>query len=220
MSAPIRQISLLQAPVFVLNSRLGLSCATGWRSRSKSLHILRLSLSLSYGYNLPSSLTRVVPRTLGFSPRLPVSVSVRAPHLSLEAFLDSMAHLNLTLPKYRLSISSRSYTVRIYLYCNLPPSTRTSIRVLKLPSVSLHCSNDLKRYRNINLLSIAYAFCLGLGPDLPWVDERCSGNLRLSVEQILTVLFATHTGILSCISSSAPSGTPSVGYTTLPYPEL
>ena len=28
-SAPIRQISLLQAPVFVLNSRLGLSCATG-----------------------------------------------------------------------------------------------------------------------------------------------------------------------------------------------
>ena len=169
---------------------------------------------------MPSSLTRVVPRTLGFSPRLPVSVSVRAPHLSLEAFLDSMAHLNLTLPKYCLSISSRSYTVRICLYCNLPPSTRTSIRVLKLPSVSLHCSNDLKRYRNINLLSIAHAFCLGLGPGLPWVDERCSGNLRLSVEQILTVLFATHTGILSCISSSAPSGTPSVGYTTLPYPEL
>ena len=109
MSAPILQISLSQAPVFVLNSRLGLSCATGLRSGSKFLHALRLSLSLSYGYNLPSSLTRVVPRTLGFSPRLPVSVSVRALHLSLEAFLDSMAHLNLTLPKYRLSISSRSY---------------------------------------------------------------------------------------------------------------
>ena len=109
MSAPILQISLSQAPVFVLNSRLGLSCATGLRFRSKSLHALRLSLSLSYGYNLPSSLTRVVPRTLGFSPRLPVSVSVRALCLSLEAFLDSMAHLNLTSPKGRLSISSRPY---------------------------------------------------------------------------------------------------------------
>ena len=109
MSAPILQISLSQAPVFVLNSRLGLSCATGRRSRSKSLHALRLSLSLSYGYNLPSSLTRVVPRTLGFSPRLPVSVSVRALHLSLEAFLDSLVHLNLTSPRGRLSVSSRPY---------------------------------------------------------------------------------------------------------------
>ena len=33
-----------------------------------------LPLSRSYGYILPSSLTRVLPRTLGFSPRLPVSV--------------------------------------------------------------------------------------------------------------------------------------------------
>ena len=153
--------------MFMVNSLLGLSSAAGSSSRSESLHQLRPSLSRSYGCILPSSLTRDFPRTLGVSPRLPVSVSVRAPHLSLEAFLDSMAHLNLTLPKYRLSISSRSYTVRICLYCNLPPSTRTSIRVLKLPSVSLHCSNDLKRYRNINLLSIAYAFCLGLGHDLP-----------------------------------------------------
>ena len=34
----------------------------------------RLPLSRSYGYILPSSLTRVLPRTLGFSPRIPVSV--------------------------------------------------------------------------------------------------------------------------------------------------
>ena len=33
-----------------------------------------LPLSRSYGYILPSSLTRVLPRTLGFSPRIPVSV--------------------------------------------------------------------------------------------------------------------------------------------------
>ena len=38
---------------------------------------------------------------------------------------------------------------------------------------------------------------LGLGPDLPRVDERCPGILRLSVRQILTDVFATHTGILT-----------------------
>ena len=37
-------------------------------------HLCRLPLFRSYGYNLPSSLTRVLPRTLGFSPRIPVSV--------------------------------------------------------------------------------------------------------------------------------------------------
>ena len=74
MSAPILQLSLLQAPVFLVNSRLGLFSATAPRSGSKSLHASRLPLSRSYGYILPSSLTRVLPRTLGFSPRIPVSV--------------------------------------------------------------------------------------------------------------------------------------------------
>ena len=50
---------------------------------------------------------------------------------------------------------------------------------------------------------------LGLGPDLPWDDERCPGTLRLSVERILTSLFATHTGILTSYQSTAPSSTAS-----------
>ena len=58
------------------------------------------------------------------------------------------------------------------------------------------------QYRNFRLLSIAYAFCLGLGPDLPWVDERCPGSLRLSVDPILTDRFATHTSILTSKRSS------------------
>ena len=47
---------------------------------------------------------------------------------------------------------------------------------------------------------------LGLGPDLPWVDDRCPGTLRLSVERIPTFLFATHTGILASCLSTCPSG--------------
>ena len=74
MSAPIRQLSLWQAPKFLVNSRLGLFSATAISSGSESLHLPRLPLSRSYGYILPSSLTRVLPRTLGFSPRIPVSV--------------------------------------------------------------------------------------------------------------------------------------------------
>ena len=60
--------------MFVVNSRLGFSSVAGSSSMSKSLHQLRPSFSRSYGCILPSSLTRVLPRTLGFSPRIPVSV--------------------------------------------------------------------------------------------------------------------------------------------------
>ena len=60
--------------MFVVNSRLGFSSAAGSSSNREGLHQLRPSFSRSYGCILPSSLTRVFPRTLGFSPRLPVSV--------------------------------------------------------------------------------------------------------------------------------------------------
>ena len=50
---------------------------------------------------------------------------------------------------------------------------------------------------------------LRLGPDLPRVDERCPGNLRLSVLQFLTVVFATHTGILTSCRSTVPYKTAS-----------
>ena len=45
--------------------------------------------SRSYGVILPSSLTRVLSHTLGFSPRLPVSVCGTGTFISLEAFLGS-----------------------------------------------------------------------------------------------------------------------------------
>ena len=51
--------------MFLVNSRLGLFSAAIFRWHP---------FSLSYGVILPSSLTRVLPLVLGFSPRLPVSV--------------------------------------------------------------------------------------------------------------------------------------------------
>ena len=49
-------------------------------------------------------------------------------------------------------------------------------------------------------------FGLVLGPDLPWADEPSPGNLRLSADRILTCLFVTHTGILTSVKSTSPSG--------------
>ena len=65
---------------------------------------------------------------------------------------------------------------------------------------------NLTGHWNFDQLSFAFAFCCGLGPGLPWDDERCPGSLRLSVGRILTVLFATYTGILTSARSTGPSG--------------
>ena len=89
----------------MVNSRLGLSSAAGSSFSRKGLHQLRPSLSRSYGCILPSSLTRVFPRTLGYSPRLPVSVLVRVHVVSLEAFLGSVVRLNLTCTVVRVYLS-------------------------------------------------------------------------------------------------------------------
>ena len=55
--------------MFLINSRLGLSTAALLGVNPKEHPFSR-----SYGVILPSSLTRVLSHTLGFSPQLPVSV--------------------------------------------------------------------------------------------------------------------------------------------------
>ena len=124
--------------MFVVNSRLGFSSVAGSSSSREGLHQLRPSFSRSYGCILPSSLRRVLPRTLGFSPRLPVSVLVRAHFTSLEAFLGSVVRLNLFIPRGSLSIGSRPFGSGICLRSSLPPSTHISNRALKLLAASLH----------------------------------------------------------------------------------
>ena len=52
-------------------------------------------------------------------------------------------------------------------------------------------------YGNVDPLSIAFAAALRLRTDLPYVDQRCVGNLGLSVSWILTRIVATHAGILT-----------------------
>ena len=60
--------------MFLVNSRSPPVCATPTRSRSQSFTIKGSSFSRSYGCNLPSSLTIVLPIALVFSTRPPVLV--------------------------------------------------------------------------------------------------------------------------------------------------
>ena len=106
---------------------------------------------------------------------------------------------------WTLLITPQTFGSRICLCTILHAYTGTSILLPAYPPVSLLRSNNHYRYWNICQLSISYALCLGLGPDLPWVDDRCPGILMLSVERILTFLFATHTNILTSLKSTAPS---------------
>ena len=65
----------------MLNSRLGLFTAALMR-----LHAQEHPFSRSYGVILPSSLTRVLSHTLGFSPRLPVSVCGTGSYILTRSF--------------------------------------------------------------------------------------------------------------------------------------
>ena len=65
VSAPILHLSILQRPVFLLNSCLGLFTAALFPEHP---------FSRSYGVNLPSSLTTLLPLALESSSCLPVSV--------------------------------------------------------------------------------------------------------------------------------------------------
>lgn len=132
MSAPILHLSILQKPVFLLNSCLDLFSATNLRW---------LPLSLSYGVNLPSSLTMLtLPFAWKFSFFLPVSVYGTSTYMLLSGF---SCHLIYLLRYYFHS------TLRYELF------RHGSLRLLKcVPKYSIHISSAGIFY----LLSIHYAF--------------------------------------------------------------
>jgi hypothetical protein len=97
--------------VFLVNSRHPRFSATPRRSRREASHDKGHTFSRSYGVNLPSSLTSVLSRALGYSPRPPESVcgtdDKEAPRA---AFLGSMGSLSSEAeasPHYLSALSSR-----------------------------------------------------------------------------------------------------------------
>ena len=152
---------------------------------------------------MPSSLTRVIPIVLGFSPRLPVSVCGTGTFNLHSSFSRQREFSN--FHTYFLSPSHPSIEHAYFTTCpasvlgRVLPSTRFAY-----PSVSLHLSNNYWWYWNLNQLSIAYGICprlrsrLTLGgrafPRKPWAFDDKDSHFIL----------ATHTGILSRVSSTCP----------------
>ena len=124
-------------------------------------------LSLSYGAILPSSLTRVLSRALGSSPRLPVSVCGTgawslASGFSWQHGIGQFSGRIRTHSRLGLSVA------RIYLRDTLLAWTGYSISLLCLPFC---VPASLKRDRGSTGISTRYPsptpFGLGLGPGSP-----------------------------------------------------
>ena len=145
--------------MFLVNSRLGLITAA--LSRSYQLIILTLiehPFSLSYGVILPSSLTRVLSRALGFSPHLPVSVCGTGTCILARGFSWQFG-----LNDFGTSLPSPSHLkVNIERICLLYPLrawTHSSIRALHLSScVTPSLITAAWWHWTLNQLSIPYAF--------------------------------------------------------------
>ena len=156
---------------------------------------------------MPSSLTRVLSRALGFSPYLPVSVygtgGSSAPHA---AFLGSMESAS-SRGRSHFLITSRCWTC--VCGCRLLHIPPTGLNRIPLPDgISFFvpaCFNASRAGAGIlTCLPSTTPFGLVLGPDLPWEDEPGPGNLRFSARRILTSFVATHACIFSSMNSTCP----------------
>ncbi len=121
----------------MVNSRLGLFSATTLCSIRMGLHNSGYPLSRSYGYILPSSLTRVLPRTLGFSPRIPVSVYGTGGSSLTRSFFSTVWGQQLRSHLCSLRITPQAFSAHGFAYA--PPYTLThALPFACLPALLCH----------------------------------------------------------------------------------
>ena len=135
MSGLIRHLSILQSHVFLLNSRLGLFTAADLRQRP---------FSRSYRAILPSSLAMIHSSTLGFSPRLPVSVyGTGFYNLKLSGFSWKSDYLNYPRPRRFKVLSAFSNPhVLLVVWPSSDSPSHQRFAPMQADSVSRKCSCD------------------------------------------------------------------------------
>ena len=176
----------------------------------------RLPLLRTYGVNLPSSLTTLLPLVLGFSPHPPVSV-----YGTGTSVLDSSFSRQCEISGFGTLFPSSSHprnrkrTLRFpYPQCLNMHFLQHAPDILLRPCLS---DNEHRQYRNINLLSIGYA-CqprlrsrLTLGgrpfPRKPWIFDGQDSHLSL----------VTYSDILTTDTSTRPFDRASTAYSKLLY---
>ena len=123
----------------------------------------------------------LLPSALGSSPHPPVSVYGTGMYHTIAAFLDGSSALFATLSS--LPVTGSPYTAD-FPTAQIPRLDPAPSRA-RASSPCPHSSDDTW-CRNMNLLSIGYAFGLTLGPDLPRADQLYPGFLGYSAWRILT----------------------------------
>ena len=156
---------------------------------------------------MPSSLTRVLSRALEFSSCPPVSVcGTGTINLASGFSWQLVRRLRLNW----LHITSDSYDTRDLPPVSYPQLIHAPPVACSPPSLRPHFAQTINSGIGISTdYPSPTPFGLSLGPGLPWADEPSPGNLGLPAEGILTPLIVTHTGILTSVPSTAPSGTAS-----------
>ena len=151
---------------------------------------------------MPSSLTMVISITLVFSTCPPVSVLVRAREVSLEDFLEGMASgtRRLIASWHRTSGYAGSDLPEPTPTCLPQDDHRLGSHSLPRPPIGQMTSTW---YRNINLLSIDYAF-------RPRLRSRLTLSRRTLLRNPWAIgggdshpSFVTHAGILTSHASTA-----------------
>ena len=151
---------------------------------------------------MPSSLTTLLPPALGSSPHPPVSVYGTGPVRAIAAFLDRKG------PRLRYFFSLRVTSSAIRGGFSIPSLTPLAPGSPSPAPLPFPCprSSGVRGCRDLNLLSIGYAFPPLLRPRLtqgrsalpwkPWIFGLKDSHLHL----------ATHSGILSPCTSTRPPG--------------
>ena len=176
--------------MFLLNSCLSLFSAAS---------LQRHPFSRSYGVILPSSLTMLLPSALGFSPHPPVSVYGTGTLTAIAAFLGTIFEFFATFVR---SASQLRFRWRFFL-----PATPLLAPGFPFPAHSPLMrphSSVLRQYRNFNLLSISYAFRPRLRPRLTQGRSALPWKPWIFGHEDSHFILATHSGILSLCSSTAP----------------
>ena len=142
----------------MVNSRLGRFSAASSSSDPRGIFTLpRRPFSRSYGAILPSSLTRVLPIALVFSTCLPVSVLVRARPFIPRRFSWRHGFRNFAHAGSASRLSLEWVTDFPITRPTRLPQVNHRLGFPSLPRPAFGQANGTW-YRNINLLSIAYAF--------------------------------------------------------------
>ena len=181
--------------MFLVNSCLG-HFSAAWIAP-------RLPLLRTYGVNLPSSLTTLLPLVLGFSPHPPVSVCGTGT-ITLDSGFSRQCEITSFGTEISLLVTTRKH--RAYLTTQLSSSLERTFPAVRTgyPPASPPLCNEYRQYRNISLLSIGYAFRprlrsrLTLGgrpfPRKPWIFDGQDSHLSL----------VTYSDILTTDTSTRP----------------